>query len=646
MPHALTARGKVVSPPVSEIVERASSGISLSLQAKSRTWLLCENVDLEAQISNVSSKALILLLGTYTGTTDGGTALAAVALQVEELALIPLLVAVSPGHYMTSVPENLFDDDDSLCWATNVGNEGDGVFVFDSQNGALVVLHSVEWRDFGDDAGIAEMSIEADVDGVWQRLAVWPCSQTSATQVHYFDEHVMARRWRMALLRPHGRGGFVVRTLRFFAQVFDPQGDPCWLGACARQPRSVLGEPPVAQRPRALFLPAGGAVSLPFRGRVISAGPGASAGAALRFCGSSGADAAHVLLPLPGSVSNASSRSTCSSASSRHRLRLRLVSAPIDPEEAVERSLEHGMHWVGPHVPSQPLTSIAVWHGLAMSAPLQVVVQSHAGRNHSSGHQLVAHSIEDLGVTTRRGPCGAVRPPRRRPSAVTRSLAPRRRSASHVRPVPCNAVEDTVEETPEPELPRKQAMVRDLKTPRLPPLARSLRTTLEHGTCWRGLARHQDPLVDPGLLDLAEVVYACAMRAGTVNSTTVAVCSDRMRGRSGQRLVTSMRATGLSVLPGQDLRTLAAWLEAPRHVASPVDFVLVTDWCLLSPSLVVIGKIRQESGLQARLLGIVAICSRHEEENAKSTNSSIAVAAATFGVGGVCPCICLPSLAL
>jgi len=120
-----------------------------------------------------------------------------------------------------------------------------------------------------------------------------------------------------------------------------------------------------------------------------------------------------------------------------------------------------------------------------------------------------------------------------------------------------------------------------------------------------------DPLADPLLLELAEAVDSVRS-----SRSTVAVCSQRLKTRTGQRFVTALRALGVRVLPAPDMREFRAWAEAPRAFTPVEELVLVVDWRVLGSCLDVLQKANAAHGLEIALCGVISLCERQEEAEA------------------------------
>lgn len=130
-----------------------------------------------------------------------------------------------------------------------------------------------------------------------------------------------------------------------------------------------------------------------------------------------------------------------------------------------------------------------------------------------------------------------------------------------------------------------------------------------------------DPLADPMLLELAELVGE--MRS---SASTVVLCTGRLKTRTGQRFVGALRALGHRVLPAPQLHAFAAWANAPRAFGAAEELLLVADWRAVPSCLDVVREAPLRGGAELQLGGIVALCEPREAAEAT---------AATEGVG---PC--------
>merc|ERR1712216_1120028 len=111
-----------------------------------------------------------------------------------------------------------------------------------------------------------------------------------------------------------------------------------------------------------------------------------------------------------------------------------------------------------------------------------------------------------------------------------------------------------------------------------------------------------DPLDDPMLLELAEVVGS--MR--TANSTVI-MCTRRLNTRRGQHFVNALRVRGHRVLPVADVRVFSKWTLAPRAFGVEEGIVLVADWRELSSCHDVLREASSLGSTQFDLLGAVVL---------------------------------------
>lgn len=169
------------------------------------------------------------------------------------------------------------------------------------------------------------------------------------------------------------------------------------------------------------------------------------------------------------------------------------------------------------------------------------------------------------------------------------------------------------------------------KTPR--PLNWAALGSIERAARLRGLTRHQDPLADPCLLELAEQITGLM-----VPGCMVAMCGDRLRSRVGQRFVSSVRSLGAHVLPGPHIRGLAKWLQAPRVVCKGQTeaLLLVTDWRQLHNCITLLQEAVKDLS-KLTLLGVLVLCEHQEKQTATQL-------AATAGMR--CPWRVIATLAL
>merc|ERR1712194_36508 len=87
----------------------------------------------------------------------------------------------------------------------------------------------------------------------------------------------------------------------------------------------------------------------------------------------------------------------------------------------------------------------------------------------------------------------------------------------------------------------------------------------------------EDPMDDPMLCELAEVVSSMSNV-----STTVVVCTKRLKTRKGQNFINALRLRGHRVLPAADVRVFSTWALAPRAFDIAEELLIVADWRELS----------------------------------------------------------------
>lgn len=122
---------------------------------------------------------------------------------------------------------------------------------------------------------------------------------------------------------------------------------------------------------------------------------------------------------------------------------------------------------------------------------------------------------------------------------------------------------------------------------------------------------------DPMLCELAEVVSS--MRN---SSTTVVVCTKRLKTRKGQNFVNALRLRGHHVLPAADVRVFSTWALAPRAFDVVEELLIVADWRELSGCNDILRKAVSFGACQFHLRGAVALCERREESEAIAATSS------------------------
>lgn len=120
-----------------------------------------------------------------------------------------------------------------------------------------------------------------------------------------------------------------------------------------------------------------------------------------------------------------------------------------------------------------------------------------------------------------------------------------------------------------------------------------------------------DPLADPMLLELAELVGE--MRS---SESTVVLCTQRLKSRTGYRFVDALRALGHRVLPAPQLSAFASWASAPRAFGAAEELLLVTDWRAVPSCLDVLCEAPRTGGNELNLMGLVCLCEPREAAEA------------------------------
>jgi len=128
---------------------------------------------------------------------------------------------------------------------------------------------------------------------------------------------------------------------------------------------------------------------------------------------------------------------------------------------------------------------------------------------------------------------------------------------------------------------------------------------------WR--STRKDPLSDPILLELAEIING--MRS---QYSTIVICTKRLKTRVGQRFISALRSAGFRIFPAQELRMLSTWASAPRAFQCVEELVLVADWHELFACFGVLRQAFDASFTEFRVLGAVALCEPREEAQAKA----------------------------
>jgi len=123
-----------------------------------------------------------------------------------------------PGHYMNHEPHNLTDAHSVEYWASPPGQVRDQAFVFELDQGHVVVR--VEWKDRGDDMGVSKLSLEAHVGEGWQKLSTWDAAQTGEWQSHAIGMSLRSHQWRLSFASSHGdQNHLVVQAVRLIIRL-------------------------------------------------------------------------------------------------------------------------------------------------------------------------------------------------------------------------------------------------------------------------------------------------------------------------------------------------------------------------------------------------------------------------------------------
>mmetsp|Transcript_32445 Transcript_32445/g.74142 ORF Transcript_32445/g.74142 Transcript_32445/m.74142 type:complete len:309 (-) Transcript_32445:336-1262(-) len=127
-------------------------------------------------------------------------------------------IADDPGHYMNHKASHLVDADSVEYWASPPGHVRDQAFVFELDQGHVLV--AVEWKDRGDEMGVAKLTLEAHVGEAWQKLLTWDATQTADWQRHSIGMSLCSGRWRLTFLCNHGdKNHLVVQAVRFIVKL-------------------------------------------------------------------------------------------------------------------------------------------------------------------------------------------------------------------------------------------------------------------------------------------------------------------------------------------------------------------------------------------------------------------------------------------
>jgi hypothetical protein len=123
-----------------------------------------------------------------------------------------------PGHYMNHEPHHITDEQSVEYWASPPGQVRDQAFVFELDSDHVVVR--AEWKDRGDDMGVAKLSLEAYISEGWQKLSTWDAAQTHEWQSHTIGMSLRSHQWRFSFLSTHGdQNHLVVQAVRLIIKI-------------------------------------------------------------------------------------------------------------------------------------------------------------------------------------------------------------------------------------------------------------------------------------------------------------------------------------------------------------------------------------------------------------------------------------------
>lgn len=127
-------------------------------------------------------------------------------------------IASHPGHYMNHEASHLINPLSVEYWASLPGQVRDQAFAFEFEQGH--VLAAVEWKDRGDGMGVQRLSLEAKVNGEWQKLSTWEAAKKPVWQVHKMTMSMRSSLWRLTFLQNHGdENHLVVQAVRFVIKL-------------------------------------------------------------------------------------------------------------------------------------------------------------------------------------------------------------------------------------------------------------------------------------------------------------------------------------------------------------------------------------------------------------------------------------------
>jgi len=119
---------------------------------------------------------------------------------------------------MNHEPQHLINTGSVEYWASLPGQVRDQAFVFEFEQGH--VLAAVEWKDRGDGMGVERLSLEAKVNGAWQKLSTWHAARKPDWQVHKMTMSIRSNLWRLTFQTNHGDDNhLVVQAVRFVIKL-------------------------------------------------------------------------------------------------------------------------------------------------------------------------------------------------------------------------------------------------------------------------------------------------------------------------------------------------------------------------------------------------------------------------------------------
>lgn len=422
--------------------------------------------------------------------------------------------------------------------------------------------------------------------------------------------------------RPDGAGCAFLSGAGMCCEAPSLTGGRKRLQARVTQPRDCAE---ASIREHALYLPPQRSVRLPLFGQVIAVGQELVLRLAETKEHLETGHQGDILLPLrPGEGEN--------------RLCVVLTCHPVvyEGQFGLCSALEGPLVWQGPHEPSRPPAPKAFFVGELVSNTIVVAIRrgdsaAGSGKRSSARSQSLRRPRYKTCSSARGASARDGDGPRNASASVAAGM-----SSTHPPTKKCKEPEPG-ETSGVPELPRLAPnalavrasrgtnldrhadRVKAFETPRGP----------AHATNWRNVNKCQDPLADPRLLEMADVISEFHSPGAVV-----AFCDSRVGTRVGQRLLATMQALGAPSKRFPTPQKLADWMEIPRE-CDHQSLVVVCGWQSLHGCLDAIQRAEQY-GLSVMVSGVVVLCEPREESQAKSL---------TFGTPLSCPMRVLPSLA-